>query len=293
MKVSEIEAPSAIHALLFGPPKSGKTRLLGELAEHGFIIDFLDLENGGHTLRSSLSDEAKERVNLIRIPDTREWPVAIETCLKLSKLWGNLELAKPTRICIQHGKVECPMCTKNPLTQHNVIDFSKYTNKHILAIDGMTQLSTSSINQITKNWADFEDGKKLGWDEYGAQGRHLGLFLGRVQNAPIHIILTSHEMGIEQEDGAEKIQPVGGTKNFARQVPKFFDEVIYMRIFNRRHQAVSETTEIKDVMAGSRSDIQLSKQEKPSLVEIFTGEKKVVTQVQQAVANLKGMTKTP
>jgi hypothetical protein len=301
-KVSELPPQLIKHVMLYGPPKIGKTALVGELAEHGYYVDILDLDGGGNVLVTRLSASAKERVEVFRIPDSKAWPVAIETCLKISKGWSRKSIFK---ICSQHGKIDCPTCTKLDPTGISTLDFSKYDSKHVLCIDNLTQLSNSSMAQITKEEDDLYQPLR---GDYMNQGFHLAMFLGNVQAAPINIVVISHEMGIEIEtggtkvktglgDGAaekdkgstitEKIQPIGGTRNFSRTVPRYFDEVIYMRMFNNRHQAVSETTALKDVMAGSRSAAIMSKMEEPSLVGIFDGSVANPTLKEQATALLK------
>ena len=94
MKLSQLTASKSHRVLLFGPPKSGKTLLAGELASE-FNLIWFDLESGVETLLQ-LPTEQQEKVDVIQLPDTRSYPIAIETCLKVIK-------GGPANICTEHG----------------------------------------------------------------------------------------------------------------------------------------------------------------------------------------------
>lgn len=289
-KLSTTPRPKGLHVLIYGPAKIGKSALAGEMAEHGYTLIWFDLENGSSVLHSRLSDAAKENVDLYRIPDSPDWPIAVETMMKVSKQLYNPKAI--IRLCELHGKIECPLCGK--AGGLNTLDISKLDpKKTIFVMDSLTQYAVSSMNQISKG-IDINEFKP-GWDEFGKQGQHLNYTLGNIQNSPWHWIVITHEQELEQGDGNTsqgkivKIGPVGGTKNYSKIVPRFFDEVVYMRIHNREHKAVSETTVINDVLAGSRNAIELSKvpSKELTLLEIFEGKR--ATSNDAAVALLKGV----
>ena len=83
MKLSQAKPSATQSVLVFGPPKCSKTQLVGQLATQYKLIWF-DLENGSATLHK-LPPEAQDRVELISLPDSRSYPIAIETCLKVIK----------------------------------------------------------------------------------------------------------------------------------------------------------------------------------------------------------------
>src|SRR5690606_12088143 len=90
-------------------PKMGKTRLAGTAAKIPELkkIYWIDIENGVETLLNmGLTDEELAKIVLIKIADTRDNPIAIETILKTftSKV--------PLKICELHGKVDCAECIK-------------------------------------------------------------------------------------------------------------------------------------------------------------------------------------
>src|SRR5690348_2875096 len=173
MKLSDQKLRKAIHILVYGLPKTGKTELVGDLAEDGFNLFWFDFENGSKTLHSSLSQGAKERVEIYQIPDTKDFAIGIETALKVIKP-GKHE------ICHLHGKVACPLCKKES-KGFSVFDNLSLGEKDIVVFDSITQLSNSSMNNIGKGK---DDDWKPEWTDYRNQGSHLDRFFSTIQNAP-------------------------------------------------------------------------------------------------------------
>lgn len=245
----------AIHIIVYGPPKGGKTELAGELAEHGFTLWFMDFENGSSTLTQSLSPAAQERVNIFRIPDTKDIPVGIETALRVVKPGLH-------HICDIHGKIgakgtKCPVCTKNPTATFSEFDNTKLGPKDIVVFDSLTQISNSAMSHIGQ---DKDDTWKPEWEHFRSQGAMLDRFLSSIQNAAWHCICITHEMEIEQVNGADKIVPIAGTRNFSRNTAKYFDEVVYCQVRNKKHEAASSTTYSLGVLTGSRSRVAIEEQ---------------------------------
>ncbi len=260
MKLSQRIANKAHRALVFGPPKSGKTQLVGKLSEK-FNLIWFDLENGIDTLKK-LPIEWQERIEAISIPDTRSFPIAIETCLKAIK--G----AKGT-ICEVHGKWNCMTCAKTPeLTPAITICLNDLGPTDIVVFDSLTQLTNSAISHITKNQPD---DYRLEYDDWGNLGKLMDIFLSHVQQAPFNTVCISHETEAKMEDGKDKLVPTAGTRNFSRNSAKYFDEVIYCEVRNRKHIAASSTLYNGNILTGSRSGSVLETQSEASLIPIFSG----------------------
>lgn len=259
MKLSQKKANKAHHVLLFGPPKSGKTELAGQTSKE-FNLIWFDLENGVDTLLK-LPIEQQDRIEVISLPDTRSYPIAIETMLKVIK-------GGPVDICEEHGKVSCAVCKKNggAFTSLNLNELGPDT---IVVVDSLTQLTNSAIANITKNQPD---DYKLNYDDWGNLGKLMDTFLSHVQQAPFNIICISHETETEMEDGKMKLVPTAGTRNFSRNTAKYFDEVDYCEVKNRKHIVGSSTTYNGNILTGSRSGTVLESQTTPSLIPIFKGE---------------------
>jgi DNA polymerase III delta prime subunit len=258
VKLSQKSSSNIHHILLFGPPKSGKTQLAGTLAGP-FNLHWFDLENGYETLLK-LPTDAKDAVEIFSIPDTRSFPVAIETMLKVIK-GGRFE------ICETHGKVSCALCKKEGLATVS-INTVEWTSKDVLVVDSLTQLTNSAIAHITKNQPD---DYKLNYDDWGNLGKLMDAFLSHVQNAPFNVVCISHETETEMEDGKLKLVPTAGTRNFSRNTARYFGEVIYCEVKNRKHIAASSTTYANNILTGSRTGVVLEGSELSSLLPIFAG----------------------
>lgn len=258
MKLSNCKATTHHHILLFGPPKSGKSLLAGKLSSHKKLLWF-DLE-GGHNVLFQLSPEQQENVELIDLPDTRGYPIAIETMLKVIK-GGKVD------ICEKHGKVGCAICRKDS-APFVTVELNALDNDTVVVVDSLTQLTNSAIAHITKNQP--ED-YKMEFDDWGNLGKLLDTFLSYVQQAPFSIICISHETEVDMVDGKAKIVPTAGTRNFSRNTAKYFDEVFYCEVRNKKHVVGSSTTYANNILTGSRSGQITEGDSEASLVPIFTG----------------------
>lgn len=260
MKLSEIKASDAHRVLLFGPPKSGKTELAGKVTTD-FDVILVDMEKGSNTLRKlPLAQQA--RIELISLPDTRSFPIAIETCLKLVK-------GGPIDLCVLHGKVSCSICKKAEAAFGHY-HFNELPLSTIVIWDSLTQLTNSTIAHITKGQDELY---KLQTDDWGNLGKLLDTFLSHIQQAPYNTICISHETEVEMEGGKQKLVPTAGTRNFSRNTAKYFDEVVYCEVKNKEHIAASSTTYSNKILTGSRTGFRLEdKAGKASLVPIFKGE---------------------
>lgn len=278
-KLSTLSESKTKRILVFGPPKSGKTELAGKLASQYKIL-LLDLENGFETLLK-FPQEWKERIEVISIPDTKVYPIAIETMLKV--ITGNKCI-----ICEAHGKVSCAVCAKtNEPT--STIELNALDNDTIVVVDSLTQLSNSAMSFLTRAQGDEY---KPEWTDYRNQGALLDKFLSQVQQARYNIVCITHETETEMEDGKKKIVPVCGTTTFSRNTAKYFDHVVYCEIKNKKHAFGSATTYAMNVMTGSRTDVALESMAEPSLLEFFKVPQNISnTPGQQAVKNLSAFVK--
>ena len=259
MKLNKKSLAKAKHVLLFGPPKSGKTKLAGDLSAK-FNLLWFDLENGVATL-FKLPDEQQERIEVISIPDTRGKPVAISTALKAIK-------GEKGSICEEHGAWSCPTCKlKNlPVTEVHLNALGLDT---VVVFDSLTQLSNSAMAYIAK---DQPEDYKFQFDDWGNLGKLMDTFLSYVQMAPYHVVCITHETEVEMEDGKNKLVPTAGSSKFSRNTAKYFDEVIYCEIKLGKHVSASGTTYSPGILTGSRVGHLLEKSPgNASLLPIFEG----------------------
>jgi hypothetical protein len=255
-KISTLKSSAVHRCLLFGPPKTGKTLLAGKLAEC-FDLIWVDFENGHETL-FQLPVSYQERIELINVPDTRSYPMAIETALKIVK--------QPCIICEEHGKVACMICKREEAPVIHT-DFPNLGLDTVVVFDSMTQLTNSAIANITKV---MPDDYKLNYDDWGNLGKLLDMFLSHIQQSGYHVIVISHEIEAKTEGKKSRLVPVAGTRNFSRNCAKYFDHVIYCEVKNKKHTFTSSTTASTNILTGSRMGIAIENAaDESSLLQIF------------------------
>jgi hypothetical protein len=263
MKVSDYQQSAARKVLVYGSPKTGKTDLVAGLAEIKKLWWF-DLEDGFKTVIHSprITAAMKDNIELIRIPDTQIFPMAVETLLKVIK--GGKQI-----VCDIHGTCNCVKCKIPTGFLGTHIDIGTFTDNDVLVIDSVSQLSASVMNLIQRELIlkDNYD-KKADWDDYAKQGRMLDRIFSILQQAPFHVVCISHENLVEQEDGKKKLVPIAGTSQFSKTFAKYFDDVVYCEIVNKKHKAASSTTYSGSIVLGSRTGKKLEDKE-PSLKELF------------------------
>jgi len=275
-KLNTMEATSTPSVMLFGAPFTGKSLLAGKLAEH-FNLLYIDME-GGHDVLFQLNPEWQKRIEVIAIPDTTSYPMAIETCLKIVK--GAVD------VCEAHGKCGCNVCKRKVTdlckdadkSEHEAINNSYFVHIDVNALsrdtivifDSATQLTASAIANITKNKP--ED-YKLEYDDWGHLGKLMDVFFSHIQTANYNRIVISHTTEAKQDDGRTLLFPVAGSRNFSANVAKFFDHVVYLEKKNKKHKAASSTTYMNNIMTGSRAGVAMEDMEESTLLSIFAPDK--------------------
>lgn len=255
-KLSEVSDQVAKKVLVYGASGSGKTRAVGQLANKYNLI-WLDGENGWETLKQ-LPKEAQARIELIRIPDTKDLPMFAETVAKI--LTG-----APCKVDDATGKVNHPLREKDkrPYTEVHMAEVDRDT---ILVIDSITQLVSSVTFQIIKGKPD---DYKLDWDDWGNLGVVMNKLLTYIQAARYHVVAITHENIVTNVDKSEAIVPVGGTRNFSRNTGKYFGDVVYMEVKNKKHMAASSTVFSNKISTKSRTDVALEKDAEVDLLKLF------------------------
>lgn len=242
--------------VVYGPPKSGKTKLAGAMAEKMNVL-FFSLENGHNTL-FQLPEEWQTRIELIALPDSKGYPIAIETMMKVFT-------GRPCWICEEHGKVDCPICKKEgkPGTDVNL---SALDDTWVVVVDSSTQLTSSAISNITKGKPDTY---KMLTDDWGDLSKYMDAVFSQIQAARYNVVVLSHETDISDKDKPEKLVPTAGSKNFSRNFAKYFDDVVHCKVLNKKHVFGSSTGYSMTAVAGSRGDFSLENSLEPKLLDFF------------------------
>jgi hypothetical protein len=272
MKLSELLKATTIskpnHSiLLYGPPKTGKTRLVGTAAKIPELkrIIWVDLENGVETLlHMGLTPVELDKIELIKIPDTRELPRGCETVLKM------FSTKEDIKICNLHGKVACAELTCKGEENNTTFNLRKLTHDDLVVIDSGSQLGDSALNMACIGRPiEF----KPGWDEYGLSNKWLGDILSVIQQATnTNFVVITHESVIEEEVNGvkrDKIVPLMGTKAFCAKVGKYFGTVCYVEIKMGRHVSGSSSTYKPNHITGSRLNIKMETSKEPDMRSIL------------------------
>ncbi len=253
MKLTDYKPNAARHILIYGEPKCGKTELAGSLAAMGKKLVWFDLEDGIKTLLRSDSAAAGhlENVELIKLPDSQGWPIAVETILKVAK--GGLQ-----KICHKHGQVNCARCVKAAPLDFTSVNVDEFNNEQVLVIDSVSGLASSVMNHIKrKDIALEKEDIKPDWDDYAKQGFLMDRIMSIFQHAPYNVICISHATMVEMEDKKKRLVPIGGTSNFSKTFSKYFDDVVYCEFVNGKYKAYSDATQNSSAIIGSRSGKKL------------------------------------
>ena len=283
--------------LIYGDPKTGKTRLAATIAKVPYIqnVHFFTLENGRQTLitmykEEILTEEQANKIIIYTIPDTRDLPMGMETIMKVLTSYRN------NVICEEHGKVDCMPCAiREPSKQvagaevlgkiksytGQTFNLKNLTKNDVVIIDNFSQLTRSIIAYATKG-RDYEF--KPGWDEFGLLGRVLGDALGVMQACSnTNFIATSHRVGvrftlegkvadteeISEENTIEKYFPMIGSKNFSMLSAGFFSHIIYIEKRLNQHKGGSATNYNKDILTGSRGGWRMEDEKTLDLAPLF------------------------
>jgi len=256
MKLSQLEESAVTHVLVMGDPGSGKSTLVSKLALTHKLI-WISMDNG-HSVLKKLPQEAQDNIEIVVLPDTRDYPVAVDTIRDLMKY-------KPVSICATHGKTGCSVCKTagRPFTE---VDLGKVPADTIVVFDNISQLADSYMSLICKGQpVDYKP--KL--DDWGSLRFHLFKLLGDIQVAPFNIVCISHCMEEAITDGTKKIMPLVGSSTTAPKVGGYFDHVIYCNVLNKSHRAGSSTSYITNVLTKSRTDVVIEKYPAPTMLPFF------------------------
>lgn len=256
------------HICVYGAPKSGKTELVGALAKD-FKLWVLSFDGGYKTWlrKESAAYPYLKNIEVFYIRDSQTYPMAVETTLKVLKVPGRNQT-----ICEKHGKVACPLCSKDgsPNPMLPLADFQ--VDKDILVIDNYNQLMNSVLNnmfkeELAKDNFDF----KADWDDWRKQGSISDRFGTTIQIAPYNVIVLTHEIVAEHEDGGKKLSPIGGTRNKSSDFGGWFDDVVYTELVGGEYRAYSSGEKKTRIVVGSRTGkrLQTADGKQLSLMELF------------------------
>lgn len=260
MNFDDLPQSKFSHTIVFGAPKTGKTKLVGELSEK-LKLKWIDLEQGSLVLKQ-LPAEWRKNIDIVSIPDSRNFPIACQTLLKMFTL-------RKGSICYVHGNWNCPQCVPKGITGLFPVDLTLQKEDEIWVIDSITQLAQSFMSHIMKPLWDKDNEAMPEWKHYAHQGNLLANIMSQIQVGKYNLVAISHEIQAETPDEKSKLVPIAGTRNFSATVAKFFDSVVYTEIRAKQHKFGSGSTYGLNIISGTRTDIEIEKMKKPSLLPFY------------------------
>ena len=251
------KALSPTKILIYGDSKAGKTRMVATLAKIKAIkrIYWFDLEHGIETLLHAynpdgsplLTDEELDKITVFNVVDTPDLPVAGETILRA------FSSKRPLNICHEHGKINCkePQCAKTEaFTPFHLFGVGK---DEAVVIDSGSQLGTSVLNISIKQ----NDYKHLQL-YYADATSDMNNILTLIQAVNTNIVMITHSIDIENEEGKIlKTVPLVLSRNYSKNVGKYFGQVAYLSIEMRKFKAGSTPTYKSTILSGSRTGAAL------------------------------------
>lgn len=291
MKLSAIAKAVAVvrpnhSVLVYGPPKAGKTKLVGTAAKIPEIgnVYWFDGENGSETLlHMGLSDEEMDKITIFKIRDTKEEPIFIETVLKA------FSSKTPVQICDLHGRCNCAACKKEGLPT-TPFCMAHCTHNDLVVLDSGSAAGDSAMAALCLGKDSMF---KPGWDEYGIQSKWLGDILTVVQQATYtNFAFITHEICIENDEKKDIFFPLMGTKAFSMKCAKYFGTVCYVHKKMNKHVAGSSSTYLGDRVTGSRVNAHIEKAGDADMRTILVesgilkpGQMGIVTELKKEAAN--------
>lgn len=258
MKVSQATVGYPSHVIVYGDGGTGKSTLVSKLTEQGFKLLWLSVDNG-HGILQKLTPAQQDLVELVVIPDTRDYPVGVDAFRESFK-YGDVH------ICNIHGKHKCTVCATDPAAIFTDYNLRKLDRSWILVLDNLSQISDSYQSLVCKGKpVDY----KLQLDDWGSLLFHLKKGLGDIQQAPFNICAIAHATDEKNTAGESKIMPLVGSSSFAPKVIGYFDHAVYCKVINKKHAYGSSTGYAINVLTKSRTDVKIESLDKPSLAPFF------------------------
>lgn len=230
------EFEGAIHLLLVGPSKTGKTRYIIELIKDGFTVLYVDNDNGLNTLRRGLvgNPEAMSRVHYIRTGNIWDWSVYFFARDRFQ--WNETQ-----------DKLFSPGSAQD---DDKIVEIyrKRIPLGVVIVLDSWTSVCTQlMLDSAAKNSVPFETFNDKGQAVFGDAGRRANVMLMNIQSHPGHVIVQAHQDQyeiLEKRKGAMKdvakqaemivkdnqTIPLSVSRPHGFQMPKYFNEVGYLRI---------------------------------------------------------------
>lgn len=234
-EIQETENEGAIHLLLAGPSKVGKTKYVTELIRDGFTVFYIDNDNGLNTLRKSLANDhaAMSRVHY----------------LGTQNIWGFIHRFF-ARDSLQWNETKDTIYQASTADDDDKILVVSRKNMPfgvVIVIDSWTSLSNQLLrDSASKNQVDYEVFNEKGQAVFGDAKRRADVVCMNIQTHPGHVIVQAHQEQYEIQErprGAMKDAkqgdmiikqnvtiPYSVSRPHGFAMSKYFNEVGWLRV---------------------------------------------------------------
>lgn len=223
----------AIHLLLIGESKTGKTDYVAQAVNDGYTCLYVDADNGFATIAGAVNPEARDRLFYFA-PNN---PVEFVTNLLTMPLFRyNISLRETFNAV-------------NAKPDHRIAEFygARMPGNLILALDSWTSFMFSIVDAKAKKMGvDLSDVDKVSREIYGSTGLAGTALAKKIQRVPFHTIVQGHPVVFERKekppgivrDVKENDMIIKDTKQVpmstsiphGASIPKFFNQVGWLTI---------------------------------------------------------------
>lgn len=266
--------------LIYGGPKTGKTRLASTIAQVPSIqrVIWFDIERGSDTLFSGeapISSQDMGKIEPVFFQDTSDSPRVAETMLKV------LTSRSPIYVDQETGKVG------KKTDQTIEIAYRALDATTAVVFDTISQMA-DSVFALQKILYDYKDNRKY-WGEFHGD---MNVIFGSIQSSSAVNIMLAQEMILEGSTQAEergrvlsntatakkssavmvqddRIIPVCGSQPYSLKAAKYPSTVVRLYTEMKKWKGVSSPITIANVMAGSRQGVDVSKIANPTIADIL------------------------
>lgn len=253
--------------LVWGPPRTGKTRWAATIAKAPQIkkVFFFDFENGYETIiyakdkdgNPYFTEAELAKIQVIRVVDLPDIPRAINTAEAVFR-YKQRTIRLDGETGTYKGK------EKTALDTDIVIEPSDWGPQTAFVLDTIGQIGISALNQAIIDRPDAKDNRL--W--YMAATNQLNNFFTTVQACPAYVIACTHVLekeivlATDRSGNPTKIKtdlyPLCLSRNYSMNVGKYFGSIIYRYIELNKFAHLSSPIKKSGIQAGTRTGVDVS-----------------------------------
>ncbi len=253
--------------LVWGPPRTGKTRWAATIAKAPQIkkVFFFDFENGYETIIYAkdkdgspyFTDEELAKIQVIRVLDLPDSPRAITTAEAVFRY-----RSRTIRLDGETGTYKGK--EKTALDTDIVIEPSDWGPETAFVLDTIGQIGVSALNSAQLEVPDAKDKRR--W--YMIATNKLNNLFTTIQASPAYVVACTHvldnEIVLSRDNSGNPTKtrneyyPLCLSKNYSMNVGKYFGSIIYRYIELNKFAHLSSPIKKSGIQAGTRTGIDVS-----------------------------------